>query len=68
MFLYRFFQKFLLFRENKTGVRFIHEFTSRLGFSIGQKKNGEIKSDAGNVQFFGWQFLQDADSIGGAAF
>ena len=68
MFLFRFFQKFLLFRENKTGVRFFNEFTSGFGFSIVEKKHGEIKSNARIVQFFGWQLLQDGDSIGGAAF
>ena len=68
MFLYRFFQKFFLFREDKTGVRLINEFPSCLGFSIVEKKHGEIKRDARIVQFFGWELLQDSYSIGGTAF
>ena len=65
MFLHRFFQKFFLFRENKTGVRLINEFTSCFGFSVIEKKHGEIKSDARVVQFFGWELLQDGYSIHG---
>ena len=65
MFLHRFFQKFFLFRENKTGVRHINEFTSNLGFSVIEKKHREIKSYARIVQFFGWELLQDGNSIRG---
>jgi len=65
MFLYRFFQKFFLFRENKTGVRLINEFTSCFGFSVIEKKHGEIKGEARIVQFFGWELLHDRNSIRG---
>ena len=68
MFLDRFFQEFFLFRENKTGVRLINEFASCLGFSVIEKKHGEIKSQARIMQFFGWELLQDSYSIGGMAF
>ena len=68
MFLHRFFQKFFLFRENKTGVRLINEITSCLGLSVLAKKHGEIESQARIVQFFGRKLLQDGYSIGGAAF
>ena len=68
MFLYRFFQKFFLFREDKTGVRLINEFTSCLGFSVIEKKHGEIKRDARIVQFFGRELLQYGYSIRGVTF
>ncbi len=65
MFLHRFFQKFFLFRENKTGVRLINEFTSCFGLSVIEKKYGEIKGEARIVQFFGWELLHDRNSIRG---
>ena len=68
MFLYRFFQQFFLFRENKAGVRLINEFTSCLRFSVIEKKHGEIKSEARIVQYFGWELLQDGNSIRGVTF
>ena len=67
MFLYRVFQKFFLFGENKTGVCLINEFASCLGFSVVEKKHGEVKSEARIVQFFGWELLQDGDSVSGVA-
>ena len=67
MFLYRFLQKFFLFGEDKTGVPLINEFTSCLGFSVIEKKHSEVKGEARIVQFFGWELLQDGDSIRGVA-
>jgi hypothetical protein len=62
--LQRFLQEFLLFGENEAGIGGVNEFMSGIGFAVIQQEHGEVKSDAGVVQFLRWEFLQDRDSVG----
>jgi len=66
LFLQRFLQKFFLFGKNEAGIGGVNKLMSGIGFAVIQQEHGEVKSDAGVVQFLRREFLQDRDCLGGS--